>query len=117
MADAGGPAIALDSSGDAYITGSTYDPDFPVTINAAQQTKDYVDADGLSNAIVAEFGSSGGLIYSTYLGGGGINTSSAGQAIAVDSQGDASSSRRVHQPSRLPDHRPPVRPVDLAASH
>ena len=98
VADAGGPAIALDSSGDAYITGSTYDPDFPVTLNAAQQTKDYVDADGLSNAIVAEFGSSGGLIYSTYLGGGGINTSSGGQAIAVDGQGDAFVAGYTSQP-------------------
>ena len=59
MADAGGPAIALDSSGNAYITGGTYDPDFPVTDNAAQQTKDFVDADGLSNAIVAKFDPSG----------------------------------------------------------
>ena len=74
MADAGGPAIALDSSGDAYITGSTYDPDFPVTDNAAQQTKAFVDDDALSNAIVAKFDTSGNLVYSTYLGGGGIAT-------------------------------------------
>ncbi len=85
----GGPAVATDSTGAAYVTGDTFDTDFPVSINAAQQTKSYTDQLGLSNAIVAKFDTSGNMIYSTYLGGGGQNTESGGRGIAVDSQGDA----------------------------
>ncbi|MBF0554631.1 MAG: SBBP repeat-containing protein, partial [Nitrospirae bacterium] len=74
--------IAVDSSGNAYVTGSTYSTDFPVTTGAYQTTKK-----GSSNAFIAKLNSTGAaLTYSTYLGGSG-GDSSAG--IAVDSSGNA----------------------------
>ncbi len=85
----GGPAVATDSAGAAYVTGDTADPDFPTTINAAEQTKNFTDTYGLFDAFVAKFNPAGGLDYSTFLSGGGLNASSAGRAIAVDSQGNA----------------------------
>ena len=82
-------AVATDSAGDAYVTGQTFSSDFPVTPDAAQSVFNYIDTFGLSNAFVAKLAPYGGLLYSTFLGGGGLDASAAGQAIAVDSQGDA----------------------------
>ncbi len=82
-------AVATDSSGDAYVTGETFSSDFPVTPDAAQSVFSYIDTFGLSNAFVAKLAPYGGLLYSTFLGGGGLDSSAGGQAIAVDSQGDA----------------------------
>ena len=82
-------AVATDSSGDAYVTGQTSSSDFPVTPDAAQSVFNYIDTFGLSNAFVAKLAPYGGLLYSTFLGGGGLDASAGGQAIAVDSQGDA----------------------------
>ncbi len=75
--------IALDSSGNAYVTGSTISADFP-TVNPFQAT-----LKGISNtdAFVAKLNPSGNqLLYSTYLGG---FLQDAGNAIAVDSSGNA----------------------------
>ncbi len=63
-----GTAIAVDASGNAYVTGSTQSTDFPTTAGALQRscggTCFYNDA------FVAELNSTGSaLIYSTYLGG------------------------------------------------
>jgi hypothetical protein len=83
-----GTAIAVDSSGNAYVTGNTASTDFPVTPGAFQTT-----CNGGSNcrtngdAFVTKFDPSGSaLVYSTYLGGSGGDF---GQAIAVDNSGDA----------------------------
>ncbi len=79
-----GLAIALDSSDDAYVTGSTLSADFP-TYNPLQGT--YAGSANNSNAFVAEINSSGtALVYSTYLGGNGPDS---GNGIAVDSAGNA----------------------------
>jgi hypothetical protein len=76
-----GRGIALDPSGNAYITGITSATDFP-TANPLQAT-----LKGPNNAFVAELNASGSeLVYSTYLGGSG---SDAGNSIAVDSSGSA----------------------------
>ena len=85
----GGPAVATDTLGDAYVTGDTADPDFPITMNAAEQTENFTDTFGLFDAFVAKFNPAGGLVYSTYLSGGGLDASSGGRGIAVDSQGNA----------------------------
>lgn len=83
--------IALDSSGNAYITGWTVCRTaictFP-TVNAFQPNF----AGGNNDAFVTKINSSGSsLVYSTYLGGGKIinGTEDWGEAIAVDSVGSA----------------------------
>jgi len=81
-----GGAIAVDSGGDAYVTGSTTSANFPMAGSPFQST-----LKGASNAFVAKIapGTSvapGSLVYSTYLGGSG---SDLGNGIAVDSSGAA----------------------------
>ncbi|PYV30409.1 MAG: hypothetical protein DMG22_20450, partial [Acidobacteria bacterium] len=81
-----GFAIALDSSEDAYVTGTTESTDFPV-LNAFQPA-----LAGGGDAFVTELNPTGSaLIYSSYLGGSisaSIN-SQQGDGIAVDSAGGA----------------------------
>jgi hypothetical protein len=77
-----GHGIAVDSSGDAYITGETASTNFP-TVNPLQATNDAAQGTGF----VAELNAAGSaLVYSTYLGGTG---SDSGNAIAIDPAGDA----------------------------
>jgi hypothetical protein len=79
-----GNAIAVNSSGNAYVTGSTTSTDFPV---ASPLFSRHAADGGQSDAFVTELNTTGNAaIYSTYLGGVG---SDAGQGIAVDSSGDA----------------------------
>ena len=81
-----GAAIAVDGSGSAYVTGSTWSNNFPVA-NAAQGT-----LAGGQDAFVARLSADGkALLFSTYLGGssGTIAYPEAGQGIALDSQGNA----------------------------
>jgi hypothetical protein len=62
-----GNSIVVDSAGNAYITGSTYSPDYPVTSNAFQTTNA-----GEYDIIVTKLNSEGSdLVYSTYIGGSG----------------------------------------------
>ena len=80
----GGPSIgngiAIDASGDAYITGQTVPRDL-VTFNAAQPSP------GRSfDAFVTKLDAAGALIYSTYLGGGDQDL---GFGIAADIDGNA----------------------------
>ena len=75
-----GQAIALDSSGNAYVAGSTESTDFP-TVNPLQ-----VGKVGSSDAFVTKINPSGtGLVYSTYLGGSGADSA---RAVAVDGSGN-----------------------------
>ncbi|MBI2877536.1 MAG: SBBP repeat-containing protein, partial [Candidatus Tectomicrobia bacterium] len=74
--------IAVDGSGNAYVTGSTDSPDFP-TVNPLQAAF----AGGFTDAFVAKLNAAGSaLAYSTYLGG---NDGDYGEDIAVDSSGNA----------------------------
>src|SRR5207245_2480265 len=74
--------IAVDGSGNMYVTGSTTSSDFP-TQNPIQPNY----GGGDSDAFVTKYNASGStLIYSTYLGG---SLYDEGQDIAVDSQGNA----------------------------
>ncbi len=78
-----GYGIAVNSAGNAFITGATGSYYFPIAGNAYQ----YYYAGGLADAFVAELTPSGNnLVYSTYLGGSGQDI---GYAIALDSAGDA----------------------------
>ncbi len=82
-------AVAVDPFGNAYVTGDTNEPDFPVTPGAFQTV-----LKGAQNCFVAKLNTSipgtGSLIYSTYLGGsGGGYGADYANAIAVDSSGNA----------------------------
>jgi hypothetical protein len=72
--------IAVDSAGDAYITGTTNSVDFP-TVNPYQRWNA-----GGSDIFVTKVGPTGSLLYSTYLGGSGQDVAGG---IAVDAQGEA----------------------------
>lgn len=77
-----GNGIAVDSSGNAYVTGWTTSTDFP-TMNPFQPTY----GGGDSDAFVAKINPPGSaLVYSTYLGGSAVD---GGAGIAVDSSGNA----------------------------
>jgi hypothetical protein len=76
-----GKGIAVDSSGNAYVTGYTESTDF-ATVNAIQSS-----LAGSANAFITKINATGSaLVHSTYLGGGG---SDIGYGIAVDSSGNA----------------------------
>ena len=76
-----GHGIAVDASGSAYVTGSTWSTNFP-TASPRQGTNA-----GASDAFVTKLNAAGSsLAYSTYLGGFGIDS---GQGIAVDPSGSA----------------------------
>lgn len=83
-------AVAVDAQGNAWLTGSTTSPDFPLTSNALQTTFGGLNFSGplrFGDAFVAELDPSGAkLLYSTYLGG---HAPDAGFAIAVDAAGSA----------------------------
>jgi hypothetical protein len=77
--------IAVNSSGNAYVTGSTFDGSFPTTANAFQKVNRSTIFG--QNAFVTKLNSTGSaLVWSTYLGG---STSDTAQGIAVDSSGNA----------------------------
>ncbi len=80
--DEQGQGIAVDGSGNAYVTGSTISTNFPTT-SAYQGAY----GGGTYDAFVTKFNASGSaLTYSTYLGG---NNDDEGRGIAVDASGNA----------------------------
>ncbi|HKW34188.1 MAG TPA: SBBP repeat-containing protein [Candidatus Acidoferrum sp.] len=99
-------AIAVDSSGNAYIAGQTLSPDFPTTAGAYQRVcgprldqintaycygSHIISTCGINaaqNGFVTKLNSTGSaLVYSTFLGGSSLNDTLNG--IAVDSAGEA----------------------------
>jgi hypothetical protein len=75
-----GNAIAVDASGDAFVTGLARSSDFPL-VKPLQST-----LGGFRNAFVVEVTPGGSaLAYSTFLGG---NSTDLGSGIAVDADGD-----------------------------
>ncbi|MFB3896072.1 MAG: SBBP repeat-containing protein [bacterium] len=69
--------IAIDGSGNAYITGCTYSSDFPTTPGAFDTTLDIYN-----DVFVSKVNFNGTeLLYSTYLGG---NNGEYGKSIAID---------------------------------
>jgi hypothetical protein len=78
----GAHGIAVDTAGNACVTGDTQSGNFPTTAGAFQTTNN-----GSHDAFVTQLNPVGtGLLYSTYLGGNGDD---AGYGIAVGAAGNA----------------------------
>jgi hypothetical protein len=73
-------AMAVDASGNVYVTGQTLSSVLPTTAGAFQS-----QLVGITNAFLVRFNGGGSLTYATYLGGGGED----GKGLAVDASGNA----------------------------
>lgn len=80
-----GGAVAVDSAGNAYVTGWTYSLDFPV-LRPFQAVKGDTSGNAATDAFVTKFDPAGAMVYSTYLGG---DFQDKGRGIAVDALGNA----------------------------
>jgi hypothetical protein len=79
-------SVAIDPSGQAYLTGGTDSGDFPTLASFQSALR------GAQDAFAAKLSADGrSLLYATYLGGtgGASSTPEAGYGIAVDSSGSA----------------------------
>lgn len=83
-----GYAIAIDASGNAFVAGVTYSPDFPVTPGTFDNTCGNNSlCDTVNDAFVLKLSPAGSsFVYSTFLGGGSTDQA---QAITVDGGGYA----------------------------
>ena len=83
-------AIAVDGSGNAYLTGFTSAPQFPITAGAYQTicgtlVNNVTNCPATQSAFLTKLSPAGGLVYSTFLGHSG----ETGVAVAVDAKGQA----------------------------
>ena len=82
-----GSDIAVDSTGQAYLTGLSFSLNFPTTADALDHTcGTNPSCNGGGDAFFAQLNPNGnGLEYATYLGGGGTDL---GEALALDQAGN-----------------------------
>ena len=117
-----GFGVAIDLSGNAYVTGFTHSTNFPVR-NAFQPQLGATDCRnvlGCPDAFVAKLDAAGSIVYSTYLGGNDRPGDAAafgdyGYDIAVDASGQAYVAgstisknfpvKNAYQPAGSPDSR------------
>ena len=86
LGEGGAAGIAVDSSGSAYITGTTLSPDFPTTPGAFQTVPGTSGLGRVQDGFVSKLNAAGSaLAYSTFLG----STDTGGNGIAVDASGNA----------------------------
>ena len=71
-----GAGVAVDNSGNSYVTGYTFSTNFPVD--------PFQHFHGIADAFVTKLSPTGAIIFSTYLGGAGVDM---GRGIAVDNEG------------------------------
>jgi len=80
-----GYGIAVDTAANAYVTGIAYSSDFP-TGGGALQTAYAGAGDAFLTKVNTNGAGSSSLIYSTYIGGSGLDQ---GNGVAVDASGNA----------------------------
>jgi hypothetical protein len=76
-----GSSITSDAGGNVYVTGRVAGPNFPTTPGAFDTS-----FNGARDAFVTKLSPSGGLVFSTYLGGSQVDD---GMDIAIDGLGNA----------------------------
>jgi hypothetical protein len=77
-----GNSIAVDNSGNAYVTGNTPSANYPTTVGAYD-----VSQNGNTDVFVTKLDANGStLVYSAFVGGSGLDF---GNAVAVDGNGNA----------------------------
>ncbi len=80
-----GLGIAVDSTGNAYVAGETSSGSFPT--EAPTQENNAGPITGQTDAFISKINPTGtALIFSTYLGGSGVDS---GKSIAIDADGNA----------------------------
>ncbi len=104
-------AIAVDSTGAAYVFGNTNSPDFPVTPGALQTTMQ-----GTFQGFVAKLDPAGKIVYSTFVGGAtdvtpGLTSAPGLDSILVDSAGDAIITGQAGTNSTIGPFPPPPAPT------
>ena len=76
-----GNAVALDGAGNAYVAGLTTSTNFPTVLGSYRTSNG-----GNRDAFVTKLSPAGSLVYSTYLGGSGLDEAAG---IDVDTSGNA----------------------------
>ncbi|MGI8990703.1 MAG: SBBP repeat-containing protein [Bryobacteraceae bacterium] len=108
--------VAVDSSGAAYVAGSTTSPDFPTTPGTLQPVfigggSEMPRLNG--DAFVVKFDSTGKLVYSTFIGG----PNQIARAIVVDGSGEAFVNAVISSGAALPcTQRPAISVLNATGS-
>lgn len=103
--------LAVDSAGNAYVTGTTTSSDFPVTASAFQSAP---IAAGVHVFLSKLDPTGASLLYSSYLGGSGIDNA---MALAADNSGHAYILGDTFSATDFPTAGSPFQPTANGATH